>query len=999
MNRILKKLTTARLALMAALFGSALSASADESVYISDFSIKAGEQKEIAVNFDSESTDFKYVEGTVKLPAGLVLVKDAYEGASWKSNARGNASRVKDPYANMNPATGKIIIASAQPPITGKSGAVGYITVVSTRDLKEVSKINLSGFKAVKEDGTEVSVPASEATVTRSTPLAWLQFTKDSQVMHPGDTVAVDVEMTNVVDITFLQQNLSVSEGLTITGVKKAERTSIELWNAETGVYIIDTISGSKGVVYTVSVAADKDFIGNAAVYAKKIVASDEDAVTYKPADITLPVYVLIPDGPYYFQNVATGKFLAAGHDWGTRAIVDGRGLDFTLAGQPNGKYTLDSRVTNGGNSHFLGDNLYTDAGAFQWTIEKAGDKLFTISKAGKTDGQFITADADGNIAWTTDSALWKLYTPAELLAERLKTLEAATAENPVDATFLVQAPNFNRNDQRNAASWTVVAGSPNLSGGNNLNNNAESYMAAFEINQTLSGLPAGYYKVEAQAAVTFHDNRVIKEYDGNGYPVIFAGEATSDFNEMEEGDRLTSMGQMSDKFTAGMYEVKPIIVKVEDGTLKIGAKSDRADIWAVWDNFRLTYLSADYAPVQPDEPAKEAPEGWTLAVTNGNLAGDDLSSYVSKEAPSADIVPARIVAGAGKDGSRGIVVQSADEVGKDGAQDWDSQFWIVLNEKLPQGTKLHVEFDYKASQAAKAATQAHGNPGSYQHWAAIGDVNFTTEWQHFSTDIEVSGDMATGQGGTGLLSIAFNLAVERTATEYCLDNFGVWYQKPAPVEEWKDIITNGTMEGTDVVNFFKTESTVGPVLAEISDGIGKDGGRAIKVQSGDSPSQNWDTQFFIRLPFELAAGTKFRISFDYKADKDAASETQSHNEPGQYIHWACVGSPSFTAEWQHYEYEGTVASQCDGTQADGGYLKNFQTIAFNLALNKVATEFIFDNVKFEVEKSVWETGIRTVNATVKAADGAIYDLRGRKVEGALRKGVYIQNGRKIMVK
>ena len=93
------------------------------------------------------------------------------------------------------------------------------------------------------------------------------------------------------------------------------------------------------------------------------------------------------------------------------------------------------------------------------------------------------------------------------------------------------------------------------------------------------------------------------------------------------------------------------------------------------------------------------------------------------------------------------------------------------------------------------------------------------------------------------------------------------------------------------------------------------------------------------------------------------------------------------------------MASQCDGTQADGGYLKNFQTIAFNLALNKVATEFIFDNVKFEVEKSVWETGIRTVNATVKAADGAIYDLRGRKVEGALRKGVYIQNGRKIMVK
>ena len=192
-------------------------------------------------------------------------------------------------------------------------------------------------------------------------------------------------------------------------------------------------------------------------------------------------------------------------------------------------------------------------------------------------------------------------------------------------------------------------------------------------------------------------------------------------------------------------------------------------------------------APVVEDDPVKEAPEGWTLAVTNGNLAGDDVSSYAMKDATQAQ-GPAVITAGAGKNGSRGIVVKSADETEKEGAQAWDTQFWIVLNEAVPAGTKVHVEFDYMASQAAKASTQAHGEPGAYQHWAAIGEVNFTTEWQTFSTDIEVNDAMAKGDGGNGdgvgLLSIAFNLQEEKSATDYHFDNFGVWYQKPAePVE------------------------------------------------------------------------------------------------------------------------------------------------------------------------------------------------------------------------
>jgi hypothetical protein len=410
-----------------------------------------------------------------------------------------------------------------------------------------------------------------------------------------------------------------------------------------------------------------------------------------------------------------------------------------------------------------------------------------------------------------------------------------------------------------------------------------------------------------------------------------------------------------------------------EPVTLEIKAFSEATQQWMSINRFRL----AQFGVAGEDAPAPVAPEGWTNLIENGNLAGESVVSFFSKEANGAT-TNSTIVAMAGKDNSRGIVVKSADEVGQEGAQDWDTQFWIRFNESLPEGTKLHIEFDYAASKAANAGTQAHGEPGMYQHWAAIGDVSFTTEWQHFSKDITVDAAMAKGDNGngsgTGMLSVAFNLAVERTAVEYYFDNFGAWAQIPEPVQEWADIVVNGDMEGADMVNFFATEQGVGgPFVATATEGIGKDGSKAVKVQSADSPANDWATQFFIRLPYQLPAGTKYKVSFDYKADKAGAFDTQAHAEPGQYIHWAFCGSGNFTTEWQTYTAEGTVPAECDGSQGDG-FLKIFQSIAFNLAKNGVATEFIFDNVKFEVPADVVETLVLNPYCAADAAEIEVPD-------------------------
>lgn len=303
-------------------------------------------------------------------------------------------------------------------------------------------------------------------------------------------------------------------------------------------------------------------------------------AITYAAAAAEEPAAVDFADGKYYIQDVATGKYLAAGHDWGTRAIVSTAALDWGLTKVEEGVYTLDSQVSNGGESHFLGTNGYTDAGAANWTIAKA-DAGYTI----QGDPGYLTIDGSDNIAFTAeagDATQWNIIAEADAIDALLASFAGATAENPVEATLLIKDANFNRNDLRSSA-WTMEASNQNLSGGNNTNNCAESWQSAFTLSQKIN-LPNGQYKVTAQATLTDYTNA----YDGAEYPVVYANDVTSVFNSMDESDRGTNMSTLSESFTAGKYYVEPLIVDVTDGTLTIGVKGTRTNTWCIWDNFQL---------------------------------------------------------------------------------------------------------------------------------------------------------------------------------------------------------------------------------------------------------------------------------------------------------------------------------------------------------------------------------------------------------------------------
>ena len=229
----------------------------------------------------------------------------------------------------------------------------------------------------------------------------------------------------------------------------------------------------------------------------------------------------------------------------------------------------------------------------------------------------------------------------------------------------------------------------------------------------------------------------------------------------------------------------------------------------------------------------------------------------------------------------------------------------------------------------------------------------------------------------------------------------GAWAQETS----WTNIVSNSDMEGTDVSCFYVKENAKGAenmYIARITEGIGVENSRAIKVLSDGKEVETWDTQFFIRLPYELPAGTKYKLSFDYKADKDASADFQCANEPGEYIIWYIGENDrddfNFTDSWQSFSREYTVPSACNGQKhSDGDWLDNFQTIYFSLAMKAKYPDaedkdnvFIIDNVKVEIPtevlnnltpKPVTDPSLMLTYVTKDAANQWSFDMPGYDME------------------
>ncbi|MBR7125841.1 MAG: hypothetical protein IKC86_04465 [Prevotella sp.] len=288
----------------------------------------------------------------------------------------------------------------------------------------------------------------------------------------------------------------------------------------------------------------------------------------------------LVPDGTYLFRNVATGKYISQGHDWGTQlATREQNGLNIKTTYQGNGFYTLDSQVFENEGSHFIGTNGYVDSGAFNYTIRKTGEGRYAV-RIDDLEAKVIQDNGDGHaglqflgLLASPEIAQWELITPEVIKAE----MAAASASAPVNATPLVKGSNFGRHDKMVEA-WqgTVTVQNQEY---NNANYVGQSWEAEMDAYQILTELPNGRYNVQAQAFVK------------NATGVLYANEQETPLESAAYDDTRIA----AEAFNDGHF-ITNVDVWVTDGTLRLGVRATKTadQQWLVFDNFVLTYYGTD---------------------------------------------------------------------------------------------------------------------------------------------------------------------------------------------------------------------------------------------------------------------------------------------------------------------------------------------------------------------------------------------------------------------
>ena len=298
--------------------------------------------------------------------------------------------------------------------------------------------------------------------------------------------------------------------------------------------------------------------------------------------------------GDYYIYNVGAHRFLTQGTYWGTHAVVDGAGQVITISGSTNA-YKL--KFANVSGDAYMGNNGYTDCGTdgdayCTWTFEAVtlGGYTNVYKMKANKGGQYLHWEGGGATNWGNEANLaasgndpsyyWLLIRKTDR-----EDFDAATNENPIDATWKLKNPDIEGTNTReesnpglaNVPGWTQGAGDSfavqfNGSAGTKAMFlekwvDAANPLADCEARQNVVNLPAGHYRltVTASALRQGQDGLTIEGV------VFYAGEKT-----------VTISGG------AQTYNLDFV---TDGGNVIVGMKvKDTNANWVYFDNVRLYY-------------------------------------------------------------------------------------------------------------------------------------------------------------------------------------------------------------------------------------------------------------------------------------------------------------------------------------------------------------------------------------------------------------------------
>ncbi len=392
-----------------------------------------------------------------------------------------------------------------------------------------------------------------------------------------------------------------------------------------------------------VSTTAAEDFMENGTsvdvlnnmVYALRAARKLNAATTIDPTAIegSEPA-----NGEFYLLNVGTGLFLNTTADWGTHVSIDNPGMLINLVQDEFGKDGLPAfKISGNGWDGFNWTEEYWDKNgehksAFRPVAGK--DKVYYWNVFDNFDWHFVYDVNDGECDGGTkywnavqkrqwnpndyadnENAQWKLVTKDQLLA----ALAKATQEKPMDATFMIENPNFTKFGGKDVKRGWEGAGDVK-SADRDAFYVIEFWQKSINMKQTIEGLPAGLYQVSVNGF--YRDGTTVSETQRANNDEILSqmaflvasngeGESVSTAlpNVSSEAGNMPGVGdvinglelanwpwQANEYFQTGLYKTTTKVIEVgKDGKLTIGIEKENAeepaDNWVVIDNFRLTYL------------------------------------------------------------------------------------------------------------------------------------------------------------------------------------------------------------------------------------------------------------------------------------------------------------------------------------------------------------------------------------------------------------------------
>ena len=319
----------------------------------------------------------------------------------------------------------------------------------------------------------------------------------------------------------------------------------------------------------------------------------------------------------YYDESAKEYYYLSGGAQWGSQAVTAKHGASYTTRNGSGDTFKLESEWKNSDTQVYLGSNLYNDADSADYTFALQNGK-YTIS----TQGNHLKPNGINAPVTTQTSAsyVWELVSREEME----KSLDLASKNEPVDATFFIKDPGFSRNVNSNLkGAWKVLGNSLagnttygsstkiyNFVGGQNdaLKANVRVTEAAggndpWTVSQTLTGLPAGSYLLKVQGVSSRADRAYLYVETSRGDVYVddeaFAADSAKIYNDGRYADAYELFSADDGTYTRTMQ-----VSVYEDGTLTIGVKGDgnpAAAAYTYFDNFELYCLDCSKQDFQPN--------------------------------------------------------------------------------------------------------------------------------------------------------------------------------------------------------------------------------------------------------------------------------------------------------------------------------------------------------------------------------------------------------------